>query len=85
MIFRYNDCNYIQFVYFQLDERILEDDEYGYGFDAFSKGFVRSIVMRFWKGETNLKEVWESEYNETLANSTTVNATNLEQVAFFEK
>ena len=71
-------------VHFQLDKRILEDDEYGYGFDAFKLGFVRSIVMRFWKGETNLKEVWESEYNETLANSTTVNATNLEQVIIFK-
>ena len=64
-----------------MDKRILEDDtDKGYGLDPFKLGFVRSIVMRFWKGETNLKEVWESEYNETLANSTTVNATNLEQV-----
>ena len=40
--------------------------------------------MRFSKGDTNLKTEWEKEYNETLANTTTANATNLEQVMIIE-
>ena len=63
-----------------MDKRILEADEQSYGFDPFQLGFVRTIVMRFWKGETNLNEEWETQYNETLANTTTANATNLEEV-----
>ena len=48
--------------------------------DPFKLGFVRTIVMRFWKGQSNLNSVWESQYNTTLANITTENATNLEEV-----
>ena len=68
----------------QIDKRILEANEDNYGFDPFNLGFVRTIVMRFSKGDTNLKTEWEKEYNETLANTTTANATNLEQVLIIE-
>ena len=68
----------------QIDKRILEANEDNYGFDPFNLGFVRTIVMRFSKGDTNLKTEWEKEYNETLANTTTANATNLEQVLITE-
>ena len=45
-------------------------------------GYVRTIVMRFWKGQSKMNDVWESEYNITIANnnSATENATNLEEV-----
>ena len=66
-----------------MDKRILEATEDTLGFDYFNLGFVRTIVMRFWQGETNLKTEWEKQYNETLANTTTANATNLEEVSIF--
>ena len=48
--------------------------------DPFSLGFVRAIAMRFRKGPHNLNDAWEEQYNITLANATTSNASNLEEV-----
>ena len=50
--------------------------------DPFVLGYVRTIVMRFWKGPNNLNDVWQEQYNVTQSNVTTENATNLEEVRF---
>ena len=48
----------------------------------FDAGFVRTIAMRFWKGNSKLNDVWQEMYNQTLSNGTTLNATNLEEVKY---
>jgi hypothetical protein len=57
---------------------LLADEEEA--MDPFSLGFVRTIAMRFWKGPHNLNDAWQEQYNITLANATTTNASNLEEV-----
>ena len=66
----------------QLDTQFLRADAADWGMDPFEKGYVRTIVMRFWKGQSKMNDVWDAEYNTTKANTTTGNATNLEEVSW---
>ena len=62
-----------------MDTRILQATDENV-LNPFKLGYVRSIVMRFWKGRRTLNEIWKDEYNITQSNITTANAPNLEQV-----